>query len=115
MLQAVQIFRMNLKLEHYTFVYTKSDAYVSENILGVSLSLIFTDIWLNHETYSGEFKLRPSVVRSIPGAKATILESCSAALMKDNRPTIPNWSMTIPFGMFDIVPEIKFKTFQIIW
>lgn len=51
--------------------------------------------------------LRPSVVRSIPGASATKLGSFSAALIKVNSPTIPNWSVTIPGGIFDTVPVLK--------
>ena len=58
-------------------------------------------------TYSGEFRLRPNVVRSIPGANATKFGSFSAALMKVNKPTIPNWSATIPAGMFDTIPGTR--------
>ena len=57
------------------------------------------------DTYSGELRFKPNVVRSIPGARATRLGSFSAALINVNRPTIPNWSLTIPLGMFETVPE----------
>lgn len=50
--------------------------------------------------YSGELRLRPSVVRSLPNAKCTIPRSVSAARINVNRPIIPNWSVTIPDGMF---------------
>lgn len=56
-------------------------------------------------TYSGELRFKPSVVRSIPGANAMRLWSFSlAALMKVNRPAIPNWSVTIPDGILDTMP-----------
>lgn len=48
------------------------------------------------ETYSGEFRLRPNVVKSLPNARCTIPGSVSAALINVNRPIIPNWSVTIP-------------------
>lgn len=51
-------------------------------------------------TYSGEFKLSPSVVRSLPSARWTIPGSVSAARINVNRPIMPNWSVTIPEGMF---------------
>lgn len=51
-------------------------------------------------TYSGEFKLSPSVVRSLPRARWTIPGSVSAARINVNRPIMPNWSVTIPEGMF---------------
>lgn len=44
-------------------------------------------------------------MRSIPGANAMRLWSFSlAALMKVNRPAIPNWSVTIPDGILDTMP-----------
>ena len=61
-----------------------------------------TDRWA--APYSGELRLSPSVVRSMPGARATRLMSVSAARMNVRRPTIPNWSTTIPAGMLEIVP-----------
>lgn len=51
------------------------------------------------KTYSGEFRLRPNVVKSLPNARCTIPGSVSAALINVNRPIIPNWSVTIPWGM----------------
>lgn len=51
-------------------------------------------------SYSGEFKLSPSVVRSLPSARWTIPGSVSAARINVNRPIMPNWSVTIPEGMF---------------
>lgn len=51
-------------------------------------------------TYSGEFKLSPSVVRSLPRARWTIPGSVSAARINVSRPIMPNWSVTIPEGMF---------------
>ena len=44
-------------------------------------------------------------MRSMPGARATRFGSVSAARMNVNRPTIPNWSPTIPDGMFEMVPR----------
>ena len=44
-------------------------------------------------------------MRSMPGARATRFGSVSAARMNVNRPTIPNWSPTIPAGMFEMVPK----------
>ena len=57
-------------------------------------------------TYSGELRLSPNVVRSMPGANARRLESVSAARINVKSPTIPNWSFTIPCGMLDTVPAI---------
>lgn len=59
---------------------------------------------VNAETYSGELRLSPRVVRSIPGARATRFGSFSAARMNVSSPTMPNWSITMPCGMFDTVP-----------
>ena len=56
-------------------------------------------------TYSGELRLRPNVVRSLPSANCTRLESVSAALMNVNNPTMPNGSVTMPAGMLVILPE----------
>lgn len=58
-------------------------------------------------THSGEFKLRPSVVRSLPSAKCTMPGSVSAARMNVNRPIMPNWSVTMPGGMFVTRPAAK--------
>ena len=55
-------------------------------------------------TNSGEFRFSPKVVRSMPGASATRLGSVSAARMNVSKPTIPNWSVTMPPGIFDTVP-----------
>jgi len=55
-------------------------------------------------TYSWELRLRPSEVKSTPGANATRLASVSAARININKPIIPNWSETIPLGMFVTVP-----------
>ena len=41
-------------------------------------------------THSGELRFKPSVVKSIPGAKATRLGSISAVRINVNRPTMPN-------------------------
>ena len=60
-------------------------------------------------THSGELRFKPNVVRSIPGAKATRLGSVSAALINVNKPTIPNWSATIPGGMLVTRPGTKFS------
>lgn len=48
--------------------------------------------------------MSPSVVKSIPGANATRLWSLSAARINVSNPTIPNWSITIPDGIFVTVP-----------
>lgn len=50
-------------------------------------------------SYSGELRLRPSVVRSEPSARWTIPGSVSAARINVNKPIIPNWSVTMPTGM----------------
>lgn len=55
-------------------------------------------------SYSGELRLSPSVVRSLPNARWTIPGSVSAARMKASSPIIPNWSVTIPEGMFVTLP-----------
>ncbi len=50
-------------------------------------------------SYSGELRLRPSVVRSEPSARWTMPGSVSAARMNVSKPIIPNWSVTMPTGM----------------
>lgn len=66
--------------------------------------LIYVSLQRNIETgqpsYSGELRLSPSVVRSLPSAKCTMPGSVSAARIKVSKPIIPNWSVTIPPGMF---------------
>lgn len=61
--------------------------------------VLYTNIEEKKKTYSGEFRLRPNVVKSLPNARCTIPGSVSAALINVNRPIIPNWSVTIPWGM----------------
>lgn len=51
------------------------------------------------DSYSGELRLRPSVVRSEPRARWTMPGSVSAARMNVRRPIIPNWSVTMPTGI----------------
>ena len=80
-----------------------------------------SDIKVHETTYSGEFRLRPSVVRSLkinikvtytynvnekkitttylPSANDTRLGSVSAPRINVNNPIIPNWSCTIPGGI----------------
>lgn len=60
-------------------------------------------------SYSGELRLRPSVVRSEPRARWTMPGSVSAARMNVNKPIIPNWSVTIPTGMLVTRPEVQRK------
>lgn len=60
-------------------------------------------------SYSGELRLRPSVVRSEPSARWTMPGSVSAARMNVNKPIIPNWSVTIPTGMLVTRPEVQRK------
>lgn len=58
-------------------------------------------------TYSCAFKLSPRLVSSKPGPNANRLGSdWGGGWMNANRPTIPNWSATIPCGMFVMRPEI---------
>ena len=44
---------------------------------------------------------------NLPKAKVTRFGSVSAALMNVNKPIIPNWSVTICFGMLEKVPKTK--------
>lgn len=62
------------------------------------------NIWHKKASYSGELRLSPSVVRSLPKARWTIPGSVSAARMNVSSPIIPNWSVTIPKGMFVTLP-----------
>lgn len=66
-----------------------------------------TDVNAETASYSGEFKLSPSVVRSLPSARCTIPGSVSAARINVRRPTMPNWSVTIPEGMFVTRPAAE--------
>lgn len=68
----------------------------------MSWPLSYGEHWLTSRavTYSGEFKLSPSVVRSLPRARWTMPGSVSAARMNVSSPIMPNWSVTIPEGMF---------------
>ena len=51
--------------------------------------------------YSCELRLRPNVVRSMPGARGVNDWSISFDdRMNASRPTMPNWSTTMPGGMF---------------
>ena len=45
----------------------------------------------------------------LPSASVTRFGSVSAALINVNSPIIPNWSVTIPFGMFEIIPETQIR------
>lgn len=45
----------------------------------------------------------------LPSASVTRFGSVSAALINVNSPIIPNWSVTIPFGMFEIIPEVQIR------
>lgn len=55
--------------------------------------------------YSDVFRFRPRVIKSQPKATDMSCGSASAALMNVKRPTIPNWSVTIPGGMFVTRPK----------
>lgn len=68
-----------------------------------TFKVVFNHFTVNRtipSSYSGEFKLSPSVVRSLPSARWTIPGSVSAARINVSRPIMPNWSVTIPEGMF---------------
>lgn len=45
----------------------------------------------------------------LPSASVTRFGSVSAALMNVNSPIIPNWSVTMPFGIFEIIPDTTTK------
>lgn len=84
---------------HLTFKWP-STVLLPAIYLQVEESLKPTLFGVEQLTYSGEFKLSPSVVRSLPRARWTIPGSVSAARINVNRPIMPNWSVTIPEGMF---------------
>lgn len=56
--------------------------------------------------FSGELRLSPRAVRSVPSANDTKFWSDSAARMNVNSPTMPNWFAIMLSGIFVTLPAI---------
>lgn len=94
---------INSRVTTVTFRICKTTIHASTGSRNPKTNWLQTE----HVSYSGEFRLSPSVVRSLPRARCTIPGSVSAARINVSRPIMPNWSVTIPEGMFVTRPAAK--------